>query len=79
MRVSLIAQFVLLVALNQGYGQEPLSQQEFEELHAKLIPENEKWMSVPWETDLLLAQNKAAQQNKLLFIWAMDGHPLGCT
>jgi len=37
------------------------------------------WRSVPWEISLLDAQKKAATVRKPLFIWAMDGHPLGCT
>ncbi len=37
------------------------------------------WRSVPWETDLLDAQKMSVEQHKPLFVWAMDGHPLGCT
>lgn len=42
-------------------------------------PENEVWRSIPWETSLIDAQAVAAEARKPLFIWAMDGHPLGCT
>lgn len=48
----------------------------FEELTP---PEGEVWRSIPWETSLLEAQAAAAESQKPLFIWAMDGHPLGCT
>jgi len=37
------------------------------------------WLSIPWETDLAEARRKAAAQNKPIFLWEMDGHPLGCT
>lgn len=37
------------------------------------------WRSIPWEMDLLKAQRMAAEQSKPIFIWSMDGHPLGCT
>lgn len=37
------------------------------------------WRSIPWELDLLEAQRKAVEESKPIFIWAMDGHPLGCT
>lgn len=37
------------------------------------------WRTIGWETDLLKAQNLAVESNKPMFIWAMDGHPLGCT
>lgn len=42
------------------------------------IPD-EPWRTIPWQTDLLAAQRLALEQDKPLFIWAMDGHPLGCT
>lgn len=51
----------------------------FRELHAQLNPAAEAWKAIPWKTDLLQAQRTAAQSKKPLFIWAMDGHPLGCT
>lgn len=42
------------------------------------IPD-EPWRTIPWQTDLLEAQKIAVEQQKPLFVWAMDGHPLGCT
>lgn len=37
------------------------------------------WRSIPWELDLLKAQRLAIEKSKPIFIWSMDGHPLGCT
>lgn len=37
------------------------------------------WLQIPWETDLTSARRKAVAQNKPIFLWQMDGHPLGCT
>lgn len=37
------------------------------------------WRTVAWQTDLIDAQNVAVEKQQPLFIWAMDGHPLGCT
>jgi len=37
------------------------------------------WLSIPWETDLDSARSKAAREGKPVFLWEMDGHPLGCT
>jgi hypothetical protein len=42
------------------------------------VPEK-PWRSIPWELDLLTAQKLSVEQSKPIFIWAMDGHPLGCT
>lgn len=57
-----------------------LSVDEFERLHAELRPSPEEaWRTIPWQTSLIGAQATAAREQKPLFIWAMDGHPLGCT
>ena len=37
------------------------------------------WRTIPWKIRLLDAQRDAAREGKPIFIWAMDGHPLGCT
>lgn len=57
-----------------------LSLSDFNSLHRDLQPsEDEAWRKIPWETSLLAAQARAAAEEKPIFIWAMDGHPLGCT
>jgi len=53
---------------------------DFLKIHAELQPDDSAlWRSVPWKTSVLSAQQIAAEQKKPIFIWAMDGHPLGCT
>jgi hypothetical protein len=57
-----------------------LSEAEFKRLHDELRPAaNELWRTIPWKISLLDAQHAAAKAQKPIFIWAMDGHPLGCT
>ena len=57
-----------------------LSAAECRGLQKKLRPSpNELWRTIPWKISLLDAQKTAAQVKKPIFIWAMDGHPLGCT
>ena len=59
---------------------EQLTDAKFRELHKELQPAgNEPWRTIPWKIALLDAQRNAAKENKPIFIWAMDGHPLGCT
>jgi hypothetical protein len=65
--------------LQQTYALQSLGEEEFQKLHAELLPGNEAWKTIPWQTDLLKAQQLAAESKRPLFIWAMDGHPLGCT
>ena len=52
-----------------------------EELMAVIEPgeRGEAWLEIPWETDLTVARRKAAAAGKPVFLWEMDGHPLGCT
>jgi hypothetical protein len=61
-------------------GGNDLSFAEFQTLHQRLQPSpDEPWKTIPWKISLLEAQQEAARQQKPLFIWAMDGHPMGCT
>ena len=65
------------LALLAGDG---LSETEFQQLHADLQPATDApWRTIPWKISLLEAQAVAAREGKPIFIWAMDGHPLGCT
>jgi hypothetical protein len=57
-----------------------LTVDEFRTLHAQLQPaKGELWRAIPWKASLVEAQALAARTKKPLFIWAMDGNPLGCT
>jgi len=56
-----------------------ISNEEFSKLHKDLVPKQAIWKTIPWQLSLIKAQNLAAQEGKPIFIWSMDGHPLGCT
>ncbi len=76
---------LLLVSTAQSLGQTPattakLDDEQFKKLHAMLqASPDEAWRTIPWRIELLDAQQLAAEEHKPIFIWAMDGHPLGCT
>lgn len=56
-----------------------LGEAEFRDLHEKLKPPTgEVWRQIPWTISLIDAQNAAAREKKPIFIWSMDGNPLGC-
>ncbi len=42
-------------------------------------PHEEKWLSIPWRTNLTEARMHAQTQGKPLLMWIMNGHPMGCT
>ncbi len=57
-----------------------LTMAEFESLHKQLqVAADAPWRTIPWKTAMLDAQQAAAREGKPIFVWAMDGHPLGCT
>ena len=41
--------------------------------------EEERWLSIQWETNLMRARRDAVRLAKPLFIWNMDGNVLGST
>ena len=36
------------------------------------------WQKIDWKTDLWEAREEAAKSGKPIYLWEMDGHPLGC-
>jgi hypothetical protein len=71
--------FALAGLVSESRGGE-LDESEFRRLQRELRPKpDEAWRTIPWRINLLEAQRTAAQEGKPIFIWAMDGHPLGCT
>ena len=61
-------------------GGDRLTREEFDRLHKELQPaRDEVWRTIPWKVSIAEARDQAAQEKKPLFMWSMDGHPLGCT
>lgn len=58
----------------------PLTPTTFGHWHAYIKPKPDelRWTAIPWETDLWAARLKAERQGKPIFLWAMNGNPLGC-
>ena len=62
------------------FAWEGLSEADFRRLHKELqVSGKDPWRTIPWKISLLDAQRAAVSEKKPIFIWAMDGHPLGCT
>lgn len=38
-----------------------------------------RWREIPWQSDLREAVRLAKEQGKPIFLWTMNGNPLGCT
>ncbi len=70
---------IVLSSANSSFANDELSESEFRKLHSEIVPATPAWKSIPWYADLISAQRAAIKQSKPIFIWSMDGHPLGCT
>ena len=40
--------------------------------------EESAWAKIPWRTNLWEARREASESGKPIYLWEMDGHPLGC-
>lgn len=68
-----------VILLVQAVGGDGITPEEFRKLHESLRPKApEAWQTIPWKTDLLEARALAVQSRRPLFLWSMNGHPLGC-
>ncbi len=59
---------------------EPIKLEQFDKLRALIKPQanEEKFMQIPWMTNLWDARKLAAKEGKPILLWEMDGHPLSC-
>jgi hypothetical protein len=42
-------------------------------------PSEELWNTIPWRVDFAAARAEANRVGKPMFVWMMNGNPLGCT
>ena len=52
-----------------------------EVLRQEILPSKAEsaWLEIDWKTDLWEARKEAAKSDKPIYLWEMDGHPLGCS
>lgn len=65
---------LLLLALLQ----DPIADSEYRDLLAAVVPSApEPWQTIPWRLSLWSARRDAAAARKPIFLYTMNGHPLG--
>lgn len=71
----------LLALLPLASAHAEISQAQFEQVSKLCTPSKSAsgWLELGWEIDLWKARERAAKEGKPIFLWEMDGHPLGCT
>lgn len=63
-----------------GSAGDGITKEEYKKLFDSIVPKaEERWRKIPWVIDLMEARTLAYQQKKPILLWAMNGHPLGCT
>jgi hypothetical protein len=80
MRLLLFTGASIILSLATACASEPIKLEQFAKLHALIKPQadEEKFMQIPWLTNLWEARKIAAAQGKPLLLWELLGHPLGC-
>lgn len=72
--------FAALATLGQAQAPE-LNDQSFERWRDLVRPraKEESYLEIPWRESFVVAINEARETDKPILLWAMNGHPLGCT
>lgn len=70
-----------LIVQEPEAAQEPLSWKTYTAVQEHVLPAADElgWLEVNWRPVLWDAVAEAREADKPLLIWAMNGHPLGCT
>ena len=58
-----------------------LNDQTFEHWRDSIRPRAEEqcFLEIPWRESFYAAVNEAQETDRPILLWAMNGHPLGCT
>ena len=59
-----VASLLTCLVISGYAGAQELNAESFRKLHAAINPQAEAWKQIPWETDLIKAQNMAAAAKK---------------
>jgi hypothetical protein len=71
-----------VIAAIATLGQVPtLDNQSLERWRDYVRPQvkEERYLEIPWRESFSIAINEATETDRPILLWAMNGHPLGCT
>ena len=72
----------LLVATSSlAVAAETASEKTWKRIRDHVLPDakDTRWQKIPWRASLWDAVIDANRERKPILLWAMNGHPLGCT
>lgn len=72
--------FLIAAVASWGAATE-LNDQTFAQLRDAIVPgaEEQSYLEIPWRESFVTAVNEAETDGRPILLWAMNGHPLGCT
>ena len=77
MKRCAIGPLVVLMFVVAASAQTPLA---LDQKVASVLPSDDewRWMQIPWRTNVMQALAEAGRANKPVFLWVMNGNPVGC-
>lgn len=81
MRLRFIHPLWILFALSlPAFAQTRAAPSALEQRMAVVLPTEaeDRWLQIPWRANVMEARAEAERQRKPLFMFVMDGNPLGC-
>jgi hypothetical protein len=68
------------LSISTALESDALDRSQFEQLRNFILPsaKEAKWREIPWLPSLHQGRTMASQKKRPLFVWAMNGDPLGC-
>jgi hypothetical protein len=81
MKRLLFTAFILALAATGGVRSEELTDANYARWRDYLLPSDTDlaYAAIPWRASYWDAVAEAQDQYKPILLWAMNGHPLGCT
>lgn len=76
-RISLVVGALVVAAHCSSASADDLLDKKLKEICPS--GRSEAFRQIPWHTNLVEAAREARETKRPLFVWVMDGHPLGCT
>lgn len=70
-----------VVAAPGSIAPSELTEENFKRLLKFVLPTEKEcgWKQIPWRETYWSAVHEAQRAEKPILLWAMNGHPLGCT
>ena len=79
--ISILFSSLLLAGCSSDGGDFALTEKNYAVWRDYITPPEKelRWKSIPWRTSFTEGMVDADRFQKPLLLWAMNGHPLGCT